>query len=155
MLVRGEGVSASMSRYLIQRIEAQPNIEVLVRTQIVSVQGADRLETVTVQTEGRDPVTREASHMFIFIGARPNSDFLADVVIRDEEGFVLTGRDLVRGGKRPERWPLTRDPFLLETSVPGIFAAGDVRRGSMKRVASAVGEGSSVVGMVHGYLESV
>jgi len=155
MLVRGDGLSASMSQYLIQRIEAQSNIEVLVRTQLVSVQGGDRLEAVTVQTEGRDPVTREASHIFIFIGARPNSDFLGDLVMRDEEGFVMTGRDLVRSGRLPERWPLTRDPFLLETSVPGIFAAGDVRRGSMKRVASAVGEGSSVVGMVHSYLESV
>jgi thioredoxin reductase (NADPH) len=155
MLVRGDGLSASMSRYLIQRIEAQPNIEVLVRTQLVSAQGGDRLEAVTVQTEGLDPVTRGASHMFIFIGARPNSDFVGDLVMRDEEGFVLTGRDLMRGGKRPEGWPLARDPFLLETSVPGIFAAGDVRRGSTKRVASAVGEGSSVVGTVHSYLESV
>jgi thioredoxin reductase (NADPH) len=155
MLVRGDGLAASMSQYLISRIEAQENIEVLNHSQLVSVHGSDRLETVTIQTGDGDPVEREASHVFIFIGARPHSEFVADVVTRDEEGFILTGTDLMRDGKRPRHWTLARDPFPLETSVPGIFAAGDVRHGSTKRVASAVGEGSSMVGMTHRYLGAV
>ncbi|MGD8319608.1 MAG: FAD-dependent oxidoreductase [Gemmatimonadota bacterium] len=155
ILVRGEGLSASMSQYLIQRIDAQENIEVLTRTQLVSVQGGDRLETVTLRTGDDEPMSREASHVFVFIGARPHSGVVADLVMRDDQGFILTGRDLVRGGKRPERWTPDREPYFLETSVPGIFAAGDVRRGSTKRVASAVGEGSSAVGMIHNYLEGV
>jgi thioredoxin reductase (NADPH) len=93
--------------------------------------------------------------MFVFIGSAPLSDMVAGVVERDELGFIITGPDLMRDGKRPKGWTLDRDPFLLETSVPGIFASGDVRYGSTKRVASAVGEGSAAVGMIHKYLETV
>jgi len=156
ILVRGPSLSTSMSRYLIDRIEAQDNMEVLTHSEIVAVSGARRLESLTIR-DSRDGGTREieTSHVFIFIGSRPRSEMLEGVVELDENGFIRTGPDLLSDGRRPAGWPLARDPFLLEASIPGVFAAGDVRSGSTKRVASAVGEGSSVVGMIHKYLESV
>jgi thioredoxin reductase (NADPH) len=156
MLVRGPSLAASMSRYLIDRIEDADNIHVLTRSRVKAVAGERSLETVTIVTgdDGHE-TTLTASHLFIFIGSMPRSELVAGVVERDEKGFIRTGTDLLRGGRRPAGWPLDRDPFLLEASVPGIFAAGDVRYGSTKRVASAVGEGAAAVGMVHKYLESV
>ena len=156
ILVRGPSLTASMSQYLIKRIEAQENCEVLTLSEVAAVEGDGRLDSIRIVSgEERREYALPASHLFIFIGAMPRSELVADIVELDDRGFVLTGTDLLRDGKRPQGWLLNRDPFLLESSVPGIFAAGDVRRGSTKRVASAVGEGSSAVGMVHKYLETV
>lgn len=151
MLVRGSGLSASMSRYLIDQIEATPNIEVRTCTQVVAVHGQDQLQSLTVaDTALGQQQTLEAAALFIFIGAMPFTDWLEGSVLRDEKGFVLTGDDLP-----PSAWKQNRPPFLLETSVPGVFAAGDVRKDSVKRVASAVGEGSIAVQFVHRYLETL
>ena len=156
MIVRGPSLSLSMSKYLVDRIEAADNISVLTRSQVTAVMGERRLERVEITTEGNEgPAAFATDHLFLFIGAAPRSEFLAGVVERDGRGFVLTGPDLKVEGRQPAGWKLDRDPFLLETSVPGIFAVGDLRRGSTKRVASAVGEGSSAIGMIHKYLESV
>jgi thioredoxin reductase (NADPH) len=156
MLVRGPSLAEAMSAYLVDRITEAPNVEVLTGAEVVAVQGATRLEGAEVAGGPQQEVRRiEAAAMFIFIGATPRSDVAAGLVERDPGGFILTGPDLRSDGKLPKAWPLERDPFLLETSVPGIFAAGDVRHGSSKRVAAAVGEGSAAVGMVHKYLETV
>jgi thioredoxin reductase (NADPH) len=156
MLVRGASLTESMSAYLVDRIKDTPNIEVLTGAHVVAVHGASRLEGADVACgPARDVRRLEAAAMFIFIGSTPRSDVAAGLVERDPGGFILTGPDLRSDGKLPPAWKLERDPFLLETSVPGIFAAGDVRHGSSKRVAAAVGEGSSAVGMVHKYLETV
>lgn len=156
MLVRGESLLASMSTYLISRIEAADNIEVRTHTTVVGACGTSRLEAVDLlRTDTGERTTLPATAMFIFIGSAPLSDMVSGLVERDDLGFIITGPDLLRGGKRPKGWTLDRDPFLLETSVPGIFASGDVRLGSTKRVASAVGEGSAAVGMIHKYLETV
>ncbi|HSD31981.1 MAG TPA: FAD-dependent oxidoreductase [Gemmatimonadales bacterium] len=156
MLVRGASLQASMSTYLLDRIAAAENIEVRTHTSVVAVCGTDRLESVDLQhADTGERSTLPATAMFVFIGSAPLSDMVAGLVERDDLGFVITGPDLLRNGKRPKGWTLDRDPFLLETSVPGIFASGDVRLGSTKRVASAVGEGSAAVGMIHKYLETV
>jgi thioredoxin reductase (NADPH) len=142
-----------MSQYLIDEIARTANIQVEYQTQVVEVHGEDHLEAITIecgQTNTRDRVA--ACTLFIFIGARPGTDWLEGVVARDERGFILTGPSLVRGGKSPQSWMLERDPSLLETSVPGVFAVGDVRHGSVKRVASGVGEGSIAIQFVHQYL---
>jgi thioredoxin reductase (NADPH) len=156
LLVRGTGLEASMSRYLIDRIKDTSNVEVLCNTVVSSVEGDARLEAVNV-AHTKDGTTRrlEADAMFIFIGSAPRTNAVADLVKRDAQGFVLTGRDLLVDGKWPASWTASRDPFLFETSVPGVFAAGDARHGSGKRVAAAVGEGSATVSMVHEYLETV
>jgi thioredoxin reductase (NADPH) len=156
MLVRGASLAESMSRYLIDRIAATPNIEVVTGAEIAAVCGAGRLEKVVIrQAPGGDQRDLEAAALFIFIGARPRTEWLSGLLELDEKGYVRTGRDLSAGGRRPRGWTLDRDPFLFETSVPGVFAAGDVRAGSSKRVAAAVGEGSGTVGVVHTYLETV
>jgi len=156
VLLRGASLAAGMSAYLVDRIKDTPNIEVLPDAEVVAAFGAGRLEAVEVATgPGRDVRRLEVAAMFIFIGSTPRSDVVAGLVERDPGGFILTGPDLRTDGRLPAAWKLERDPFLLETSVPGVFAAGDVRHGSSKRVAAAVGEGSSVVGMVHKYLETV
>jgi thioredoxin reductase (NADPH) len=154
MVVRGDSLSKSMSQYLVDRIEAAPNIRVLTETEVQSVKGERNLESVTLVCKDGSTEERPVNAMFIFIGAAPHSEMLSGVVERDEAGFVLCGPDLLHGGKRPKGYT-DRDPFLLETSVPGIFATGDVRHGSTKRVATAVGEGSSAVGMVHRHLATV
>jgi len=154
MLVRGPSIAATMSQYLVNRIEESENTEVLNGVQVVSVHGERRLEEVRVDHQGNELVF-ETPHMFIFIGAQPRSECVGGLVEMDAGRFILTGTDLLRGGTRPAGWRLDRDPFLLETSVPGIFAAGDVRHGSTKRVAAAVGEGSASVAMVHKYLQTV
>ena len=156
MMVRGPSLSASMSQYLINKIEAADNINVMTGTRLVSASGDENLEAITIEDSATgDQRTIPTSMMFIFIGATPRAEFVADLLEQDDHGFILTGPDLIREGRRPKGWQQDRDPFLLETSVPGVFAAGDIRHGSTKRVASAVGEGSAAIGMVHKYLETV
>lgn len=156
MLVRGESLNATMSAYLANRIAISDNIEVLTHSAVAGVSGSTRLEAVEVlQSDSGERRTLPATTMFVFIGAVPQSAMVAGLVERDDLGFVITGPDLLREGKRPKGWPLERDPFLLETSIPGVFASGDIRYGSTKRVASAVGEGSAAVGIIHKYLETV
>ena len=156
VLVRGESIEKLMSRYLVDRIAATPNIEVLTEVQVNGVAGTGKLERVALKhaRTGEERVI-DAAALFIFIGAKPRTEMVAGLVELDEKGYVLTGLDLPRTNHRPRGWTLDRDPFLFETSVPGIFAAGDVRGGSGKRVAAAVGEGSGTVSMVHRYLETV
>jgi thioredoxin reductase (NADPH) len=155
LLVRRSGLSG-MSQYLADRIQETANVEVLTGTVVAAVDGSDRLETITLQ-DVASGATRDvpAAAVFIFIGTAPRTGVLADLVARDAEGFILTGRDAMVDGKRAEEWTADRDPFPYETSVPGIFAAGDARHGSGKRVAAAVGEGSATIGMVHRYLQTV
>jgi len=156
MLVRGDSLEASMSQYLVERVVCAANIEVRFRTEVVRGGGGDHLEWLTLADRATgDEETVETNWLYAFIGALPRTDWLGDRVARDEHGFVLTGPDVAALEAEGVRWPLERAPFLLETSVPGVFAAGDVRRTSMKRVASAVGEGSSSVSNVHLYLETV
>jgi thioredoxin reductase (NADPH) len=151
MLVRGAGLALSMSKYLIDEIEKTSNIEVATKTQVVQAEGDGHLEALCLRGpkgEYRAP----ASSLFVFIGAVPGVEWLPRSVLRDDKGFVLAGPDLRREGKMPESWREPREPFLLETSIPGVFVAGDVRHGSIKRVASAVGEGSIAVQFAHQYL---
>jgi thioredoxin reductase (NADPH) len=156
MLVRGESLAATMSQYLIEQIETAHNIHVEYRTRVAEAHGENRLESVSIICEVTGEVNRvPASSLFIFIGAEPRTAWLDGVVERNERGFILTGPDLLRPGKRPKGWTLERDPSLLETSVPGVFAVGDVRYGSVKRVASGVGEGSVAIQFVHQYLSNV
>ncbi|WP_405532221.1 FAD-dependent oxidoreductase [Streptomyces avidinii] len=153
ILVRAASLDASMSRYLIDEIDRTPNIEVKVRTTVVGLDGEEHLERLTVHDADTGTDTEvPARFMFTFIGARPHTDWLAGVVERDEYGFVLTGSDLIsNGGELPAEWSLERAPYPLETSVPGVFAAGDVRAHSVKRVASGVGEGAMAVSLIHRY----
>ncbi|HEV2424551.1 MAG TPA: FAD-dependent oxidoreductase [Terriglobia bacterium] len=155
MLVRGASLSATMSHYLIDQIKQTPNIQVETRANVAEVRGDEHLEAISIRCgdSGKTEMV-PANSLFVFIGAAPNTDWLEGVVERDERGFILTGRDLLLDGKYPG-WPLERPPFLLETSVPGIFAAGDIRHGSVKRVASGVGEGSIAVQFIHQYLSAV
>ncbi|MDX6564561.1 MAG: thioredoxin reductase, partial [Gaiellales bacterium] len=148
ILVRGEGLEKSMSHYLIEQIAALPNVVVRTGTSPVAAEGEDgRLRRVRVRDAEGSESALAADACFVFIGASPRTDWLDGVVARDEKGFILSGPEVRDAG-----WPLTRDPFLLETSVPGVFVAGDVRARSIKRVASAVGEGSMAVSLVHQYL---
>lgn len=156
MLVRGSSLAQTMSQYLIDQIKQTPNIQVEFNSQVVEVHGAEHLEEISIKCSDSGQTERvSANYLFILIGATPRTDWLEGVVRRDERGFILTGPDLMSDGKRPQGWPLDRDPFLLETSVPGVFAVGDVRKGSVKRVASGVGEGSVSVSFIHQYLSKV
>jgi thioredoxin reductase (NADPH) len=156
ILVRGESLSSTMSQYLIDQIKETPNIQLWTRASVAEAHGETHLEEISVLCSDTSKVERvPASAMFIFIGALPQTDWLAGVAERDERGFLLTGPDLMRDGQRPKGWTPDRDPFLLETNVPGIFAVGDVRHGSIKRVASGVGEGSVAVQFIHQYLSKV
>ena len=156
MLVRGKSLAATMSQYLILDIEQTPNIRVEFGTEVVAVHGEDKLEAISISCASSGSVDRiSASSLFVFIGAAPRTDWLDGFVERDDHGFILTGADLTRHGKRPNGWTRDRDPYLLETSVPGVFAVGDVRHGSVKRVASGVGEGSIAIQFVHAHLAKV
>jgi thioredoxin reductase (NADPH) len=156
ILVRGSSLASTMSQYLIDQIEQTPNIQIWTHASVAEVHGDSHLEEVSVLCSDTNKVERvPASAMFIFIGALPRTNWLKDVVERDERGFILAGPDLIRDGQRPKGWTPNRDPFLLETNVPGIFAVGDVRHGSVKRVASGVGEGSVAVQFIHQYLSKV
>jgi thioredoxin reductase (NADPH) len=147
MLVRGDSLVNSMSHYLIEQIESLPNVEVRTQTEAVGAEGDGRLTALRIRDQKGTETLENVDACFVFIGALPRTDWLAGVVARDERGFVLAGLDAKSDG-----WPLQRDPFPLETSVPGVFVAGDVRARSIKRVASAVGEGSMAVSLVHQYL---
>ncbi|GHG50415.1 MULTISPECIES: response regulator [Amycolatopsis] len=152
ILVRGASLEASMSHYLIEQIAGIGNIHVRTHTTVKQVHGDGHLERLTLCENGVTE-TVETGHLFIFIGAAPRTDWLGDAIHRDEHGFVCTGPDLRSAGQRPAGWPLDRDPYYLESSIPGVFVAGDVRSQSVKRVASAVGEGAMAVTLVHRYLE--
>jgi thioredoxin reductase (NADPH) len=157
LVVRGESLTKSMSYYLVNQINRTSNINVLLNSKVMEVKGENRLEFVTIiNTQTGEQNTLPCPILYIFIGAVPHTEGLSGLVERDANGFVLTGQDLIQDGrKRPEGWYLDRPPFLLETNVPGIFAAGDVRHGSTKRVATGVGEGSLAVQLIHQYLKSV
>ena len=157
LLVRGDSLEKGMSQYLVDEIRDKGNIHVRLNTGVVEVEGENNLEHVIVRNSETGETERlPAVGLFVFIGATPHTDWLEGLVARDGRGFILTGPDLMReGGKRPEGWTEDRDPYLLETSVPGIFAAGDVRYQSVKRVASGVGEGSIAVQFVHQYMSKV
>jgi thioredoxin reductase (NADPH) len=145
-----------MSEYLVAQIEDRDNIQVRLNTNVAGVEGEEHLESISMKnSETGETETAPASSVFIFIGAAPKTDWLDGVVERDERGFILSGPDLSKNGKRPKGWALDRDPFLLETNLPGVFVAGDVRHGSIKRCASAVGEGSIAVQFVHQYMREV
>src|SRR5215213_832326 len=153
LLARGESLASSMSQYLIEELEATENIQVRLNTQVVNGGGQGRLEHLVLKDRAsKRTETLPAAALFVLIGARPHTRWLPEEVMRNERGYIFTGNDLLRDGSPPEGWPLERAPMLLETSVPGVFAAGDVRCGSVKRVASAVGEGAIAIQMVHEYL---
>jgi thioredoxin reductase (NADPH) len=177
LLVRGDSLSKSMSQYLVHQIKETPNIHLMLNSKVIEVHGENRLESITIVTKGNTndmsntdnstnnsnenaqtehTETFPSSGLYIFIGAVPHTDLVSGIIERDANGFILTGQDLIQNGhKRPRGWVLDRQPFLLETNVPGIFAAGDVRHGSTKRVATGVGEGSIAVQLVHQYLTRV
>lgn len=156
ILVRGDSLSSTMSQYLIDQIKDTPNIQLWTHASVAEVHGESHLEEISVLCTDTNKIERvPAASMFIFIGALPRTDWLGDTVMRDDRGFILTGPDLIQGGQRLKGWEPDRAPFLLETSVPGIFAVGDVRHGSVKRVASGVGEGSVAVQFIHQYLSKV
>jgi len=154
LLVRGDSLAVSMSEYLIAELRARPNVRVRVHTDLVDGDGDERLETIVVRDRSSGRSERIATAgLFVMIGAEPQTQWLDGVLSRDERGFILTGPELGSDARHLRGWPLARDPMLLETSVPGVFAAGDVRHGSIKRVTTAMGEGATVVHLVHRYLE--
>jgi thioredoxin reductase (NADPH) len=154
LVVRGESLQRSMSQYLITQLEGIDNVSIRPFTEVAQADGEKHLESVTLRdTRDGGIEAVECGHLFIFIGAAPCTDWLDGVVTRDERGFVRTGPDRIVDGRRPTGWALDRDPYYLESSVPGVFVAGDVRAESVKRVASAVGEGAMAVTLVHRYLE--
>jgi thioredoxin reductase (NADPH) len=156
MLVRGESLSISMSQYLIDQIAETSNITVKTYTSVIEVKGEKCLEAITIKNNRTGEIqTLPATSLFIFIGAAPRTEWLDGIVQRDDRGFILTGPDLLRDGQHVPGWNLERDPYLLETNIPGIFAVGDVRHGSVKRVASGVGEGAICVQFIHQYLAKV
>jgi thioredoxin reductase (NADPH) len=156
-VIRGECLKTTLSQYLVDRIHATPNIEVLRQTEVTGLSGDTRcLEEITL-TNRKTGESKQVKTKFLFvcIGGAPNTQWAGDLgIVRDNSGYLVTGPDLIRVGKKPASWPLDRDPYYLETSMPGLFAAGDVRHGSVKRCASAVGEGAMAVSLIHRYLAS-
>jgi thioredoxin reductase (NADPH) len=156
LIVRGDSLSSGMSSYLVDQIGATPNIHILLNSNVTAVQGTGRLETITIANSATgETVTVPTSAMFIFIGALPHTDWVDGILERDNAGFIVTGPDLIEDGKPPRGWQLKRPPYWLEASVPGVFVAGDVRHRSVKRMASAVGEGSMGVQFIHQYLSGL
>src|SRR5690606_4328259 len=156
IVVRAPSLALKMSAYLVEQIEATPNIEVLTSSEVIEAEGEEHLTGVVIHDQASgEKFHHPATGMFIFIGAIPHSDFVRGVVELNPAGFILTGPDLITDGKPPPSWPLKRPPFMLETSVPGIFAAGDVRQGSIRRVAAAVGAGAASLTFIHEYLSTV
>ena len=156
MIVRGDSLAKGMSQYLVAQIEQTPNIHVLLNSGVTEVHGKDHLEEITIANSATgEQVTVPAGAVFIFIGAQPRTDWVEGVLERDAMGFILTGPDLVKDGQPIKGWPLKRAPYWLEASVPGVFVAGDVRSRSVKRMATAVGEGSMAVQFIHQYLSSL
>jgi thioredoxin reductase (NADPH) len=156
MLVRSSALEKGMSQYLVDQIYATENIEVMTRTGVAEVSGNGRLEAISIVDQASGKVrTVPAAAMFIFIGAVPHSDLIEGVIETNSAGFIKTGPDLIRDGSRPKNWKLKRDPYPLETSIPGIFAAGDIRKNAVRRVASAVGQGAIAISLVHQYLKTV
>jgi thioredoxin reductase (NADPH) len=154
LLVRGPSLEASMSHYLIEQLAGIDTVHVHTCTTVAEAHGTDHLEQLTLQdARTGERQTYPASHLFVFIGGAPRTDWLDGAVVRDDRGFIPTGPELLEDGRRPHGWPLDRDPYFLESSLPGVFVAGDVRADSVKRVASAVGEGAMAVTLVHRYLE--
>jgi thioredoxin reductase (NADPH) len=154
LLVRGDSLAKSMSQYLIDEIARTPNIVVQLQTRVIEAHGEHHLESLTiVNDQTAQTATISTVALFIFIGAMPLTTCVADLIECDDRGYILSGADLTLNGRRPRNWPLERKPYLLETNVPGIFVAGDVRHGSIKRVASAVGEGSIAIELIHQYLD--
>jgi thioredoxin reductase (NADPH) len=156
MLIRGDSLKSTLSQYLIDRIYATRHIEVRPRTEVVALHGEQMLEQITIADRSNGSEQTVATHwLFVCIGGVPQTEWATEVgIMRDEGGYLMTGPDLMRGHARPPNWPLERDPFYLETNIPGVFAAGDVRHGSVKRCASAVGEGAMAVAFIHRYLEN-
>lgn len=153
LLVRTNQLETSMSHYLIEQLRSIPNFHLRLRSEVVTVGGTTHLETVTIAT--RDTGCEEvvpANFLFVLIGALPHTEWIGEVIARDAQGFILSGAEVLRADDHP-RWTAEREPYLLETSLPGVFVAGDARRSSMKRVASAVGEGAMAVHLVHQYLD--
>ena len=152
IVVRLDSLGGTMSQYLVDQIQRTPNIRLRVRAELERVEGDGHVERVALRSEGGTGVVEDVDAVFVFIGTRPRSDWLPPGVLRDAKGFVITGRDLASDGRHVQVWKEPREPMALETSAPGVFAAGDIRAGAMNRVASAVGEGSMVVRLVHEYL---
>jgi thioredoxin reductase (NADPH) len=153
VVVRGDDLASSMSDYLVRQVDSLPNVNVRLRTEVVDGRGRGRLEALTLRDNAAGTVEEvPAAALFVMIGAEPHAEWLGDLVTRDRRGYVMTGLDLLEAGKPPRNWPLERSPMLLETTVPGVFAAGDVRHRSVKRVAAAVGAGAIALQLVHEYL---
>ena len=154
IVIRGDCLRRTLSQYLVDRIHSAPNIEVLPKTEVIALHGDHRLAAVTLRNNHtREEKTFDTRWLFLCLGGEPQTNWARDIgICRDSEGYLVTGPDLAQGGQYPNSWPLERSPFYLETSAPGLFAAGDVRHGSVKRCASAVGEGAMAVAFVHHYL---
>jgi thioredoxin reductase (NADPH) len=154
LIIRGETLKSTLSQYLVDRVFTTPNVEVLNRTDVAKLSGENCLQEVTVRHRDSGKERTIKTHwLFACIGGEPHTKWAEEAgIVRDEAGYLVTGPDLIQAGRRPAHWPLDRDPYYLETSVPGMFAAGDVRHGSVKRCASAVGEGAMAVAFVHRYL---